>query len=138
MELQHLRTNKKYKKLMDIAGFKKLLIWQKAMNLTVEIYKLTDKLPAEEKYGLISQMRRSSVSIPSNIAEGYGRYSDPELSHFLRIARGSLYELVTQVALCKMLGFIEAKDEEKVDSNASEIDRMTISFIKKIENKQIF
>ena len=122
---------------MNIAGFKKLMIWERSMALTADIYKLTEKfLPDNEKFGLISQMRRCSVSIPSNIAEGYGRFSDTEMAHFLRIARGSLYELVTQSTLCFMLGFFPQEVINKIDGEAEEIDRMMISFINQLENKQ--
>ena len=118
---------------MNIAGFKKLQIWQRAIQLTVKIYQLTENLPDAEKFGLISQMRRCAVSVPSNIAEGYGRYSDQELAHFLRIARGSLYELVTQCTLCCMLGYINEDLTKEIDKEAEEIDKMTISFINKLE-----
>lgn len=120
---------------MNIAGFKKLLIWQKAIDLAVHIYKLTEKLPDTEKFGLLTQMRRSAVSVSSNIAEGYGRYSDPELIRFLRIARGSLYELVTQTNLCLRLDYITEDNSNQVDYLAEEIDKMTVSFINKLENK---
>lgn len=120
---------------MNIAGFKRLQIWQKAMQITVEVYKLTKKLPDDERFGLISQMKRCSVSIPSNIAEGYGRYSDSELIHFLRIARGSLYELITQTSLCQMLDFISEEEMNHIDKQADDIDRMTISFINKLEGR---
>ena len=117
---------------MDIAGFKKLQIWQKAMTLSADIYETTKKIPEIERYGIISQMRRCAVSVPSNIAEGYGRYSDNELVHFLKIARGSLYELITQASLCLTLGYIGAEDLSRIERQTEEIDRMTIAFINKM------
>ena len=120
---------------MNIAGFKKLQIWQKAMDLTVDIYQLAKNLPDSEKYGLINQMQRCSVSVPSNIAEGYGRYSDAELAHYLRVSRGSLYELITQTTLCNRLGYITDEQLAVIDKQAEEIDKMTISFINRIEGR---
>jgi len=79
------------------------LVWQKAMDLTVYIYQFTNLLPDSEKFGLISQMRRCSVSVPPNIAEGASRHSDKEFLRFLNIAKGSLAELDTQVILCERL-----------------------------------
>ena len=77
-------------------NFKQLKIWQLGMNIAKAIYEISAKFPSEEKFGLISQIRRCAVSIPSNIAEGSGRGSDKELKHFLEIALGSVYELETQ------------------------------------------
>ena len=82
-----------------INTFRDLVAWQKAMDLTREIYKATSKMPADERFGLTNQMRRAAVSVPSNIAEGYARQSLADYIKFLRIARGSLAELSTQVEL---------------------------------------
>ena len=120
---------------MEIGGFQRLLVWQKAIDLTLIIYKLTEKLPDTEKYGLVTQMRRCSVSVPSNIAEGYGRYSVPELIHFLRISRGSLYELLTQTIICNMLGFISDENKNLIDEKSQEIDKMITVFINKLQGK---
>jgi len=86
-----------------IKRHRKFAVWQKAMELTEHIYVFTQLLPTEEKFGLISQMRRCSVSIPSNIAEGASRHSDKEFLRFLNIAKGSLAELETQLILCSRL-----------------------------------
>ena len=83
--------------------FEKLTIWQKAMDLVVDVYKSTEQFPDTEKYGLISQMRRSAVSIPSNIAEGSGRNSNQQFKYFLGIASGSTAELLTQTFLSERL-----------------------------------
>lgn len=86
-------------------------MWQKAIQLVTDIYKMTKIFPKEETYALISQMHRAAVSIPSNIAEGHDRNSDKEFSNFLCIARGSLAELETQVIIAENLGYI--KQEQK-------------------------
>ena len=87
--------------------FRDLLIWQKAMNLVTETYKLTNSFPKEEQFGLIPQIRRCSVSIPSNIAEGYGRGTNKEYLRFLSIAIGSLFEFQTQLEIAYNLQYIE-------------------------------
>lgn len=84
-------------------GFRDLLVWQKSMQLAVAVYRTTQEFPREEVYGIPSQIRRSVISIPSNIAEGHGRLSAKEFRQFLAIARGSTYELQTQLELAKAL-----------------------------------
>ncbi len=100
--------------------FKKLIAWQKAMDLCVFVYNLTESFPHVEKYGLISQITRCAVSVPSNIAEGAGRNSKKEFSHFLGITIGSLFELETQLNIALQLKFINeesfVKAEEEIDS----------------------
>ena len=86
---------------------KDLIVWQKSMDLVVEIYKLVKLLPKEKVYVLSDQMRRSAVSIPSNIAEGYGRSSTREYIRFLKIARGSCFELDTQINTCVCIGYLK-------------------------------
>ena len=87
-------------------NYKQLKVWNKSIDLVVDVYKATVEFPKEEKYGLISQMRRSAVSIPSNIAEGAGRSYDKEFCHFLSNAHGSSYELETQVIVSEKLKLI--------------------------------
>ena len=89
---------------MPIRNYKDLIVWQKAMDLSVEIYRLVKKLPKEELYCLSDQMRRSAISIPSNIAEGKSRTSQKEFSYFLSIAQGSRSELETQIQLGEKIG----------------------------------
>jgi S23 ribosomal protein. len=116
---------------MEDSGFqyRNLIVWQKAMLLSKAVYKLIDQLPATEKYALSDQVRRAVVSVPSNIAEGCGRASNRDYAHFLAIARGSLYETMTQLELAQSLGFIDTiKDVEEL---ASEISRMLTSLMKK-------
>ena len=96
--------------MSKITSYKDLLIWQKGIKLVVLVYKLTEKFPKEEIYSLSSQVKRASISIPSNIAEGFGRRTDKSFGHFLNISRGSLNELETQLIIAKELGFI--RDEK--------------------------
>jgi four helix bundle protein len=93
--------------------FQDLRIWQEAMHLTVEIYRVTGSFPKHETYGLASQMRRAAVSVPSNIAEGKGHRSDSEFVRFLLHARGSLLELQTQILIARRLQYLP---EEKADA----------------------
>lgn len=88
-------------------GFRDLIAWQKAMDLAELVYQITKNFPSEEKYGIISQMRRSAVSIPSNIAEGQIRNSKKEFTQFISIALGSCAELATQIELSKRFGYID-------------------------------
>jgi four helix bundle protein len=93
--------------MSGIKSYKDLLIWQKGIEIVLLTYKLTKSFPREEVYALTSQIKRASVSIPSNIAEGYGRNTDKSFSHFIDISRGSLYELETQLIIAKELEFIQ-------------------------------
>lgn len=115
------------------SSYKDLLIWQKSMDLVESVYKLTENLPTKEQYGLISQMRRAAVSIPSNIAEGYGRQATGYYFQFLSIARGSLLELETQIELCRRLKYIEESDSENILISILEISKMITSLISKIK-----
>lgn len=101
-----------------------LQVWVKARKLAKEIYLLTGKLPSEEKFGLVSQMRRATVSIASNIAEGAGRNSDREFVQFLAIAYGSSYELKTQLFICVDLEFIHEVDATSLIADLEEIEKM--------------
>ena len=103
--------------------FKKLIVWQKSIKLVKEVYTTTNKLPKEEIYGLTSQIRRSAISIPSNIAEGAGRGSK-EFNHFLNIAKGSSFELETQIIISKELDFINSETFNELNSNIIEIQKM--------------
>ncbi len=107
-----------------------LKIWKKAIELAKSIYLLALELPIEEKYGLISQIKRCSVSIPSNIAEGAGRNSQKEFKHFLSIANGSAYELQTQLILLIELNLIKKEKVEPVVEVCIEIQKMNYSFQK--------
>jgi four helix bundle protein len=102
-------------------NLKELKIWNKAIDLTVEVYKATANFPSDERFGLTSQLRRSAVSIPSNIAEGAGRNSNKEFSNFLGIANGSSYELQTQLVIANRLSLL---DGEILNSLLKEIDEL--------------
>ncbi|MGZ3862050.1 MAG: four helix bundle protein [Bacteroidia bacterium] len=103
---------------------KELKIWNKALDLTVEIYKATEHFPKEEKFGLTSQIRRSAVSIPSNISEGAGRNTKGEFRQFLGIANGSAFELETQLILSNKLNLIDDKKIKPLLSELEEIQKM--------------
>ena len=107
-----------------------LKIWKKAIELAKSIYLLAAELPPEEKYGLVSQIKRCSVSIPSNIAEGAGRNSQKEFKHFLSIANGSAYELQTQLILLIELNLIKKEKVKPVIDVCVEIQKMNYSFQK--------
>lgn len=119
--------------MSSIKSYKDLLIWQKAFEIVISTYKLAKTFPQEELYALTNQIKRASVSIPSNIAEGYGRNTDKSLSHFIDIARGSLYELETQLLIAKELEFIQdIKMFNQVISLINEESKMINAFYKSI------
>ena len=120
---------------MKVHTYKDLTVWEKAVTLTLEIYKLTRVFPKEEQYGLISQMRRAAVSIPSNIAEGKLRNSEREFRQFLLIAFGSGGELETQVEIAKRLGLGVKEDSILVKLLLGEVMRMLNSLIIKLAPK---
>ena len=109
---------------MSIFQFEKLLAWQKAKELTIEVYKLLKKFPADERYELCSQIRRAAVSVPSNIAEGSGRVSVKEKIHFLEIAYGSLTEVYCQLLIAVDLGYITTDDVEGVRNLFFDVSRL--------------
>ena len=110
--------------------FKQLVVWQKSMELVRIVYGLSKAFPTDERYALTDQLRRAVVSIPSNIAEGNGRASNADYGHFLSIARGSLYETMTQLQVAEDLGYIKSLDPQ-VSVLTSEIGRMLGSMLKK-------
>ena len=113
--------------------FRKLLIWQKSMILVTDIYKEVITFPADELYALTSQIKRSATSIPSNIAEGYGRDDIKDYLRFLNIALSSLFELQTQIEIAYNLKFLKEENFNKLYENTREIERMLTSFIRKIK-----
>jgi four helix bundle protein len=114
--------------------FKELKVWQKGRELVKEIYQATHKFPKEELFGLTSQMRRSAISIPTNIAEGCGRNTGNDLNRFLDIANGSSFELETLVILCFDLDFFSIEQFEYFDAKLNEIQRMMYGFKKSVQN----
>jgi four helix bundle protein len=116
--------------------YRDLLVWQKSMALVTEIYRLSKAFPKDEAYGLASQMRRCAVSIPSNMAEGYGRNSTGDYIRFLYIATGSLYELQTQIEIALNLQYMNKTDFDKLYESSREIERMLNSLTRKLNDKQ--
>ncbi|MEX0722118.1 MAG: four helix bundle protein [Balneolaceae bacterium] len=112
-------------------NYKQLDVWDMAIDLATSLYSITKNHPKEEKYGLVSQMRRAAVSISSNIAEGAGRNSDKEFRQFLNIAFGSCSELETQLIISKRLAYLSPSDFEKLSSHLTEIQKMIYTLIKK-------
>jgi four helix bundle protein len=117
-----------------LKNYKELKVWQKSYTLCLRIYGVTRSFPKDELYGLVSQIRRSSVSIPSNIAEGYGRRTTADYTRSLYIAYGSLCELETQVMLSADLSFIEREESNNVLQLIAEVERMLKALIKSLEN----
>ena len=117
-----------------MAHFKELIVWQKSINLVTEIYRITEKFPSNEIYGLTSQLRRASVSVPSNIAEGNTRRSKADYLQFLRIARGSCSEIETQIIISKNLGFINDITFETLSFNIVEISKMINGLINSLKD----
>ena len=115
--------------------YRELLVWQKSMLLVIEIYKLSKSFPKDESYGLTSQIRRCAVSVPSNIAEGYGRNSTSDYIRFLNIATGSLYELQTDMEIALNLRYTDNRNFDKLYESSREIERMLSSLIRKLSNR---
>ena len=107
-----------------IGSYRDLMVWQKSMDLTVRTYKVTRQFPAEERYGLTSQMRRAAASVPANIAEGRERRSTGEFLQFLGVARGSLAELETFLTLSERLGLFQGETGDSMLGECAEIHRM--------------
>ena len=118
-----------------MSNFRNLLVWQKSMSLTTKIYNSTKQFPKEENFGLTSQIRRSSISIPSNIAEGFGRDSNKEYLRFLNISIGSLFEMQTQLEIAKNIQYLNEEEFNNLYENSREIERMLVSFISKIKER---
>ena len=109
---------------------KKLDVWQMAMDLVIEIYRITERFPKEEKYGLSNQVRRAAVSVPSNIAEGAARQTKKEFVNYLHIAQGSLSELDTQLEVARRLAFLDGKIWEDLDKVLQRVDKMLTGLIR--------
>ena len=117
-------------------SYRELIVWQKSMSMVTEVYAIVNGFPKNEMYELSSQVRRCAVSIPSNIAEGYGRNSTDDYIRFLRTARGSLYELQTQLEIARNLGFLLEAKFSLILSVCNEIERMLNSLISKLGQKK--
>lgn len=122
------RCFKNYMKHRDLE------VWNKAINMVTEIYKVTNTFPSHELYALTNQMRRAAISVPSNISEGCARFSDKETLKFISIAIGSIAELQTQFVIAKNLNYIE--DEKKYTEQLEEIKRMLLGITKYLKTKE--
>ena len=116
-----------------IKSYKELIVWQKSIRLVKEVFILTDSFPKSELYGLTSQMRRAAISIPSNIAEGYGRKSPKEYAQFYSISYGSVLELETQLIIAQELQFTDPKKFDTVEALLEEVARMLNSMTIKMK-----
>jgi four helix bundle protein len=119
--------------LGTIKSFRDLLVWQRAVALVTDVYRVSKRWPKDERYGLISQIRRASVSVPSNISEGHCRASRGEYLQFLGHARGSLAEVETQVEIARNLGFLDGEDFTRLSGSIDEVSRMLRSLIHSLQ-----
>lgn len=119
---------------MSNSRYQDLVVWQKAMNLAKTVYQLTKRFPDDERFGLTSQLRRAAVSIPSNIAEGQGRLTKGEFKQFLGTARGSVFEVETQLLLASDLNYIDPAASQSILELTGEVSRMLNGLIKSLEN----
>jgi len=115
-------------------SFKDLVVWQRAVELSLAVYKLTAAFPPSERFGLTNQMRRASVSVASNIAEGYGKATEGEYVHFRGHARGSNGEIQTQLVISRGLGFGSAQALDSAQRLADEVGRMLVVMLKKLKS----
>jgi four helix bundle protein len=124
-----LRQQKKVESYQD------LQVWQKSMDLVLECYKLTQRFPANEQYGLTSQLRRATVSVPANIAEGFGRWHRKEFVRFLLTANGSLKEVETHLFISERLGYLQKPDLQKALGLTEELGKMLASLRQKLADR---
>jgi len=123
--------------LMPIKNYSELIVWQKAMDLVQSVYEVVRSFPKEEIYGLTSQLKRATVSVPSNIAEGQGRKSTREFLHHLSIAYGSLMEVETQILIAVRLEYLNQLEAERIIEQTSEVGRLINGLSSALANKQI-
>jgi four helix bundle protein len=115
-----------------VTSHKDLLVWQRSMDLVETVYRLTANFPPVEQWGLVSQMRRAAISVPSNVAEGFGRQATGEYRHHLSIGRGSLLELETQILLGKRLKYLQPSDSDSILKEIDEISRILATLVAKL------
>jgi len=120
-----------------VAHYQKLIAWQRAMDVAVEVHRISKSFPREELFGLTSQMRRSAVSIASNIAEGQGRGRSKDFARFLKVANGSRQELETQVILAHAFGYLSEADRDNILSLAAEVGRLIAGLLKSLRTPAI-
>lgn len=119
----------------EIQSHRDLVAWQKAVELGLQVYDATKNFPSDERFGLVSQLRRGGVSVASNIAEGYGRASTSDYLRFLRVARGALFEVDTQLIFAVRLSFIETAKYAELEAKCKECGRILAGLIRSIEAK---
>ncbi len=120
---------------MTVKSYKDLIAWQKAVALVGEVFRVSEFFPKQQVYVLAAQMQRAALSVPSNIAEGQGRGSTRDFVHFLEIARGSLFELETQLVVAFNLGYIRENHSESLLDNCAEVGRLINGLIQSLENR---
>jgi four helix bundle protein len=118
-----------------VRNYKELVVWQRAMELVTEVYRATATFPEHEKFGLVSQLRRAAVSVPSNIAEGQGRYTVGEFRQFLAHARGSLFEVETQTLIAKNLALLGAADTTRFSERIEQVGRLLNGLLRSLNRK---
>ena len=119
-----------------VYGYRDLLVWQRAMDLVVEAYRLTAAFPRHEKYGLVQQVRRAVVSVPSNIAEGQGRDHLGDYLRQLSVANGSLMELETQVLIAGRMGYVAKEGEKRILAQCAEVGKMLSGLVRALKRRQ--
>lgn len=117
---------------MGLSSYRELTVWQRAMDLVVDVYRLAESLPDRERFGLISQAKRAAVSIPANIAEGYGRMHKKEYIHHLSISNGSLCELQTLILITRRLEYSDTSMIDRVWERCEEVGKMLYSLIRSL------
>ena len=118
-----------------IRSYKDLIVWQKAVLLVTDIYSTTKQFPADERYGIVSQLNRAAVSVPANIAEGWGRKSSKNYLQFLRTSRGSLMEIETLLVISKNLNFLSSANYVQLSEKVEEVGKILHGLIKSINEK---
>ena len=118
-------------------SYRDLIVWQRAIAMVTEVYRATQSFPREETYGLTSQLRRSAVSVPSNIAEGQGRISKAEFRQFLGIARGSLLEMETQIVIASNLGYISRSNADRLATTSGEVSRLLHGLMQSLQTHEV-
>ncbi len=120
-----------------ISTYKDLIVWQKAIQLVTDVYALTKTFPADERFGIISQINRAVISVPSNIAEGWSRELSKNYLQFLRVSRGSLMEVETMILISKNLNYINEKDFIEINKKTEEVGKILQGLIKSVQQKII-
>jgi four helix bundle protein len=118
----------------SVESYRDLKVWQRGMKLVEQVYTLTEPFPASEKYELTSQLRRAAVSVPSNIAEGWGHSSQKQYIHFLELARSSLFEIETQIRIADRLGYVSADERNQLLSETDAQSKMLLSLMRSLRS----